>query len=198
LQETKEVFNKGPVVLVSFGSVIDLGVHTESSLKEAKSALEKAQIEFGTGGEKVEEAKKLVQMIEDSIAKETAMLEVFGKFQGKEHGFPLAQFILKYGPKEVKEYKKLGNYENVYGIGWVPQKPILSQGQAKVRAFVSHCGMNSVLETVHAGIPLVCMPFFGDQLNNSEALASRGVAQVIGNLLALKIDKFNAYYQNRH
>jgi hypothetical protein len=49
-----------------------------------------------------------------------------------------------------------------------------------VRAFISHCGLNSVVEAVKAGIPLICIPLFGDQLNNSEGLASREVAIVIG------------------
>jgi UDP:flavonoid glycosyltransferase YjiC (YdhE family) len=48
-----------------------------------------------------------------------------------------------------------------------------------MRAFISHCGLNSVVEAVKAGIPLICIPLFGDQLN-SEALASRGAAVVIG------------------
>jgi UDP-N-acetylglucosamine:LPS N-acetylglucosamine transferase len=170
--------------LVGFGSVIDLGIHTEASLQDAKKALENVQntgLEGGENAKKVEEAKKLVQTIEDNIAKEKALLEVFGQFQGKQREFPLAQFILKYGPKEEKKYKKLGNYENVYGIGWMAQKPILSQGQDKVRAFVSHCGINSVNEAFQMGVPLICVPVFGDQLNNAEALASRGVAEVIGN-----------------
>ena len=39
----------------------------------------------------------------------------------------------------------------------------------------------SKIYAVKYAVPLVCIPFFGDQYNNAEALASRGVAKVIGN-----------------
>jgi UDP:flavonoid glycosyltransferase YjiC (YdhE family) len=53
-------------------------------------------------------------------------------------------------------------------------------GQSKIRAFISRCGLNSVVEVVKAGIPLICIPLFGNQPNNSETLVSRGAAVVIG------------------
>jgi hypothetical protein len=37
-------------------------------------------------------------------------------------------------------------------------------------AFVSHCGANSLLETLSAGVPLVCVPVFSDQPYNAYAM----------------------------
>nr|CAD1825522.1 unnamed protein product [Ananas comosus var. bracteatus] len=51
-----------------------------------------------------------------------------------------------------------------------PQKAVL--GHAVVGAFVSHCGWNSVLESVAAGVPMVCRPIFGDQRMNARAVES--------------------------
>ncbi|CAK5077637.1 unnamed protein product [Meloidogyne enterolobii] len=45
--------------------------------------------------------------------------------------------------------------------------------------FISHCGINSSIEAVKYGKPLICVPFMADQFYNSEALASRGVAEVV-------------------
>nr|CAD1825521.1 unnamed protein product [Ananas comosus var. bracteatus] len=44
-------------------------------------------------------------------------------------------------------------------VSWAPQKAVL--GHTAVGAFVSHCGWNSVIESVAAGVPMVCRPFFG-------------------------------------
>jgi glucuronosyltransferase len=71
-------------------------------------------------------------------------------------------------------------------------------GPTHVRAFISHCGLNSVMEAVKAGIPLICIPFFGDQLNNSEGIASRDVAIVIGKISTsfFNIDNMSAAFLN--
>lgn len=44
-------------------------------------------------------------------------------------------------------------------VPWTPQTSMLKH--SAVGAFVSHCGWNSVLESIVGGVPLVCRPFFG-------------------------------------
>nr|Q9SBQ8.1 RecName: Full=Kaempferol 3-O-beta-D-galactosyltransferase; Short=F3GalTase; Flags: Precursor [Petunia x hybrida]AAD55985.1 UDP-galactose:flavonol 3-O-galactosyltransferase [Petunia x hybrida] len=49
-------------------------------------------------------------------------------------------------------------------VSWAPQVQVLSHGSVGV--FINHCGWNSVLESIAAGVPVICRPFFGDhQLN---------------------------------
>ncbi|XP_061995645.1 anthocyanidin 3-O-glucosyltransferase 2 [Rosa rugosa] len=50
-------------------------------------------------------------------------------------------------------------------VPWVPQPQVLAHGS--VGAFVTHCGWNSVLESVAGGVPMICRPFFGDQKLNA-------------------------------
>ncbi|KAI3909619.1 hypothetical protein MKW98_014036 [Papaver atlanticum] len=47
---------------------------------------------------------------------------------------------------------------------WTPQKRILKHNAVGV--FVTHCGWNSVMESIMAGVPMICRPCFGDQRIN--------------------------------
>jgi MGT family glycosyltransferase len=64
---------------------------------------------------------------------------------------------------------------------FVPQLAVLSH--PNVVAFVSHCGMNSIHESLYYGKPILALPFFGDQHYNAARLVDLGVA--------LKLNKHN-------
>lgn len=49
-------------------------------------------------------------------------------------------------------------------------------GHPRVRAFVSHCGANSVHEAIFHGVPVVAVPFFDDQRYNGPRLVQLGLA----------------------
>ncbi|CAI0377951.1 unnamed protein product [Linum tenue] len=66
-------------------------------------------------------------------------------------------------PEElVKEYP---GEEHMVVSGWVPQKEVLDHGA--VGGFLTHSGWNSTLETIVAGVPMICLPYFADQQVNS-------------------------------
>nr|AFJ52972.1 UDP-glycosyltransferase 1 [Linum usitatissimum] len=51
-------------------------------------------------------------------------------------------------------------------VPWAPQMEVL--GHQAVGVFITHCGWNSVLESIAGGVPMICRPFFGDQIINSQ------------------------------
>ncbi|XP_038060856.1 UDP-glucuronosyltransferase 2C1-like isoform X2 [Patiria miniata] len=63
---------------------------------------------------------------------------------------------------------------NTLIVARIPQNDLLAH--PKVRAFVSHGGLNSLHESVYHGVPVVCVPVFGDQGDNCVRLRTRGMA----------------------
>lgn len=60
-------------------------------------------------------------------------------------------------------------------VGWAPQLEVLSQ--ESIGGFISHCGWNSVLESIWCGIPMVTWPLHSEQqLNAFQLVRELGLA----------------------
>ncbi|ESO93042.1 hypothetical protein LOTGIDRAFT_216282 [Lottia gigantea] len=64
----------------------------------------------------------------------------------------------------VMSYSENAEYGNVKTMSWLPQNDVLAHKNTVL--FVSHCGKNGLNEGFYHAVPIVCMPFHGDQAGN--------------------------------
>ncbi|KGN50608.1 7-deoxyloganetic acid glucosyltransferase [Cucumis sativus] len=64
-------------------------------------------------------------------------------------------------PADLKEKTN----ERGYIVDWAPQEEVLAH--KAIGAFLTHSGWNSTLESIVAGVPMICWPQFADQQTNS-------------------------------
>ncbi|KAI6184687.1 UDP-glucuronosyltransferase [Aphelenchoides bicaudatus] len=91
--------------------------------------------------------------------------------------FPKLTFLWKY----EREDNIADGHPNVVTSKWLDQPKILSH--PKLRAFVTHGGLNSVTQSVYAGAPMIVVPLFADQPRNAFMVESRQIG--------VQLDKFN-------
>ncbi|KAG6429951.1 hypothetical protein SASPL_108008 [Salvia splendens] len=147
------------------------------------------------GGEESDENKRKREEIIAWLDKQPHSSVVFicfgtrGSFEGDQvkeiatalenSGVRFLWSMRKASPKESVafpgEYENLeqelpeGFLRNTNGIGkvigWAPQMAVLSH--PAVGGFVSHCGWNSILESVWCGVPVAAWPLFAEQQANA-------------------------------
>ena len=67
--------------------------------------------------------------------------------------------------------------KNVHVVTWMPQNDLL--GHPNLKLFISHCGMNSYIEAVYQGVPMLGFPFALDQFNNGALIKAKGFGEIL-------------------
>ena len=77
-----------------------------------------------------------------------------------------------------KSKQKIENApDNVHVVDWMPQNDLLAH--PNMRLFVTHGGMNSFIESVYHGVPLLVAPFAVDQHGNAALVKSQGFGEIL-------------------
>ncbi|KAM7516833.1 hypothetical protein LguiA_006416 [Lonicera macranthoides] len=87
-------------------------------------------------------------------------------------------------PPEFEEVtKELGLLSN-----WCPQEKILAH--PSVGGFLTHCGWNSILESIGGGVPMICWPAFAEQPTNCWFCCNHwGIGMEIGDVNRVEIER---------
>ncbi|XP_045479551.1 UDP-glycosyltransferase UGT5-like [Harmonia axyridis] len=67
--------------------------------------------------------------------------------------------------------------KNIMVRNWVPQADILAH--PKTRLFIAHGGLGGVTESVYHGVPILFLPFVGDQTTNSQEGKLAGYGDIL-------------------
>ncbi|MED6107403.1 hypothetical protein PIB30_013513 [Stylosanthes scabra] len=83
---------------------------------------------------------------------------------GETNSVTKSQQSSDYLPEEFYRIQRNG----IVLMDWAPQLEILSH--PSIGGFVSHCGWNSIMESVSCGVPIICWPLFAEQMMNASML----------------------------
>ncbi|XP_030533027.1 anthocyanidin 5,3-O-glucosyltransferase-like [Rhodamnia argentea] len=125
----------GSVLFMTFGS---MGVFSSKQLREIAHALERTGVRFLW-----------------VVRRPPPHDEIWGNLAIKPEDDPGMDAILPSGFMDRTKDRGL------VLKSWAPQVAVLSHGS--VGGFVSHCGWNSVMEAVCAGVPMIVWPLYAEQ-----------------------------------
>uniref|UniRef100_A0A915PV95 glucuronosyltransferase n=1 Tax=Setaria digitata TaxID=48799 RepID=A0A915PV95_9BILA len=143
--------SEGGVVLVSFGSL----VKSEGMSVENRKIFEDAFCQLP----KLSSKNKVLDRDQKVLTGEVLDTGKKGEFLLK------ITFLWKFENEGEGEEKGIANSSNI--------------DHRKLLTFISHCGLNSLIESVNAEVPLICMPLFADQFRNAMTAKNRNVAIVL-------------------
>ncbi|CAH1792969.1 unnamed protein product [Owenia fusiformis] len=131
------------------------------------------------GGLTIQPAKPLPKQFENFISKSSGFIIVsFGSIVNSIDDDIAEKMIKAFGNiKYGIIWRYPGNNtmtlpNNVMIAKWLPQNDLLANAKAKL--FITHCGNNGQFEALQHGIPMLGMPFFGDQHYNSMRMHYKG------------------------
>ncbi|KAL5546025.1 hypothetical protein UlMin_005712 [Ulmus minor] len=104
------------------------------------------------------------QLIELGLGLEASSKPFIWVIRERNRSEELEKWILEYGFEEKTKGR------GFLIRGWAPQMLILSH--PAIGGFLTHCGWNSALEAICAGVPMVTWPLFGDQFFNEKLLVN--------------------------
>ncbi|KAG8387076.1 hypothetical protein BUALT_Bualt03G0215700 [Buddleja alternifolia] len=160
--ETPRVYPVGPILNLGSDQTSQASYNDIKKWLDDQPEISVVFLCFGSMGSFEEgQVKEIALALENSGKKFLWSL----RKPGGEQGF--MSFPAEY--ENFQEVLPKGFLERTEGIGkvigWAPQMEVLSH--PSVGGFVSHCGWNSVLESVWFGVPMATFPLYAEQQVNA-------------------------------
>uniref|UniRef100_A0A914XHB5 UDP-glucuronosyltransferase n=1 Tax=Plectus sambesii TaxID=2011161 RepID=A0A914XHB5_9BILA len=191
--EIYELLGRSPLVLVNSVEILDftrpvlhklvyIGGIGMSKPKPLNKKLTKI-VESGKKGTVLFSMGSVVKLHNAPLEMKSAIIKALAKFEDYN-------FIVKTESSDKEMAELASNVKNVYLESWVPQVDLL--GHPNVKAFITHGGQNSILETVYAGKPVLTIPCFGDQFRNAATVVRKGFGTRVPSMSVLTVDSLTA------
>ncbi|XP_065161652.1 UDP-glucosyltransferase 2-like [Atheta coriaria] len=140
------------------------------------------------GGVQIKEKELLPKDIQEIFSKPSKGVIYFSLGSNIKSEYLSLELLQSFGDcfAELSDYQVLWKLEppanlslptNVVTVKWAPQTAVLAQKKTKM--FITHGGGLSTQETTYAGVPIVALPLFLDQINNAEKLRERGGGETV-------------------
>ncbi|XP_044493839.1 hydroquinone glucosyltransferase-like [Mangifera indica] len=162
------VYPVGP--LVKMGSSSSTRIHDDESLKwlDNQPLGSVLFVSFGSGG-----TLSSRQLKELALGLEMSEQRFLWVVRSPNDEVANATYFEVHGQSEFMRFLPEGFLERTKERGlvvpsWAPQAQVLSHGSTG--GFLSHCGWNSVLESVVNGVPLIAWPLYAEQKMNAVTL----------------------------
>ncbi|XP_040995623.1 UDP-glycosyltransferase 73C3-like [Juglans microcarpa x Juglans regia] len=121
-----------------------------------------------------------LQLIELGLGLEACNRPFLWVIRGDNGKEELEKWILEDG------FEERTNKRGLLIRGWAPQVLILSH--PAIGGFLTHCGWNSTLEAICAGVPMVTWPLFADQFFNEKLVVQvLKIGERVGNEIAVPV-----------
>ena len=145
--------------------VINIG---GAGIKKPKKLNEEFEKEMKKG-------KNGVILVSFGTAYDTSLMEVKRKKNiiNTFRYFPDYYFLFKISENDHEAKQLVTKTDNIKLFNWTPQSDIL--GHSRIRGFITHGGINSILEAAMNGVPMITVPLFFDQFRNAKMVEYRGI-----------------------
>uniref|UniRef100_A0A914CL17 glucuronosyltransferase n=1 Tax=Acrobeloides nanus TaxID=290746 RepID=A0A914CL17_9BILA len=81
-------------------------------------------------------------------------------------------FLVKIDQGDQESENMAKSIPNLFISQWAPQQDILAH--PRLKAFATHGGYNSLIESARMGVPIITIPFFADQFRNGKLAERNG------------------------
>ncbi|KAI1706221.1 UDP-glucoronosyl and UDP-glucosyl transferase domain-containing protein [Ditylenchus destructor] len=169
-----EIMQRTSFIFINVNEFVDIGRPISSKIKYIGGIALKKPKELSSGiSQIIDKAEKGVVIFSfgSMVDPDTMPKSIRDAFVHTFSQLPEYEFIWKMNGLNPNFTADLP--QNVHTMEWIDQPSLLAH--PKTKAFITHCGLNSLNEAAHFGVPVIAIPMFGDQNYNTAIVNNKGI-----------------------